>query len=419
MAFCPKCGNRVNDGDQFCAKCGDCLESSAEQRSEERKNRDSSVKRTKAPSIIAISILLICTVITAGFYLYTGRKVDFSDDPTAIEQASKSVVLLECYDKNGDLYCTGSAFAAFEDGVFVTNYHVVEQEIYSIIAKTEDGTMFTIDSVLAYEPQYDIAIIRTKANPGINPLPTGSSTDLEKGEKIVAIGSPLGLLNTVSTGVFSGYVDNSAMNQIQFSASISHGSSGGALFNNAGEVIGITSASYTEGQNLNVAVPIQYAIDIKNSQSAEMTVAQFYDTFDHYNEYTVNDLLRNKRLKEDCAYVYGIVFEIKDFEMILVSDEKDFVEYQRLLSEYNPICDPNAHGWNDLYRDADEEDKERLRNFEINNTIIVFDSSCSKQLESRCQVGDVVRVAASFKPNAYEIHRIAIENEECITQLTK
>ena len=331
MAFCPKCGNKVNNGDQFCVKCGNCLESSSAQRTKV----DVSTKRTKAPLIIAISILLICAVITTGFFLYTGRKNDFSDDPTAIEQASKSVVLLECYDKNGDLYCTGSAFAAFEDGVFITNYHVVEQEVYSIIAKSEDGTMFTIDSVLAYEPQYDIAIIRTKSNPNIAPLPIGSSSDLEKGEKIVAIGSPLGLMNTVSTGVFSGYNDTGAMNKIQSSASISRGSSGGALFNNAGEVIGITSASYTEGQNLNVAVPIQYAIDINNDQSAEMTISQFYETFDHYNEYTADEVLRNRDMKEERAYIYGIVADIEEHEIVLVSDETRFMEYQRLLSEYN------------------------------------------------------------------------------------
>jgi len=429
MAFCPKCGNKVNDGDLFCGKCGNCLESSAvQEKAEKMKDTAPDAKRFKVPLIIAVSVFMVCAAIAATCFIYAKMNTSFSDDPAAIEQASKSVILLECYDKNGELYCTGSAFAAFEDGVFVTNYHVVEQEVYSIIAKTEDGTMFEIDSVLAYEPQHDIAIIKTKANPNIAPLPVGSSSDLEKGEKLVAIGSPLGLLNTVSTGVFSGYNDTGAMNEIQFSASISHGSSGGALFNNAGEVIGVTTASYTEGQNLNVAVPIQYAIDVKNNQTAEMSIPQFYDTFDHYNEYTVDELLQNRNLKEDLAYVYGIVVEIKEFTVVLVSDERDYVEYQRLLSEYNPIINPNpntkgARGYDDVknafYLDQDLEDKEKLETFEVNNTIAIIDSSCSKQLESRCQVGDVVRVAASLKPNAYEVHHITIENEECISRLTQ
>ena len=336
------------------------------------------------------------------------------------------MVLLECYDKNGDLYCTGSAFAAFEEGVFVTNYHVVEQEVYSIYAKTEDGTMFEMNSVLAADPKCDIAILRTKANPNIAVLPIGSSSDLAKGEKIVAIGSPLGLLNTVSTGVFSGYNDTGVMNEIQFSASISHGSSGGALFNNAGEVIGITTASYTEGQNLNVAVPIQYAVDMKNAQSTEMTISQFYETFDHYNEYTVNDLLRNKNLKEFRAYVYGIVADIKEYEIMLVSNEAQLTEYQRLYSCYSSAYQ-KRYGTqsNKSGRSLDGEEetiaRKNLNDFELNNVVRVYDASLSKELESRCQVGDVICVFASIDRWPYKdrVHLITIENEECITRLSE
>ena len=122
MVFCTKCGNKANDGDQFCAKCGNCLEFSTEQSSTKiRTDAKPSAKRTKVPLLIAISILLICAVLVVAFFIYADREADFSDNPAAIEQASKSVVLLECYDKTGELYCTGSAFAAFEDGVFVTN----------------------------------------------------------------------------------------------------------------------------------------------------------------------------------------------------------------------------------------------------------------------------------------------------------
>lgn len=426
MAFCPKCGNRVNDGDQFCVKCGNVLElSAAEKSAEKRTNIDLSARCTKSPLIIAICILVICALIAVAFFIYTRLKNDFSDNPTAIAQASKSVVLLECYNEAGELHCTGSAFAAFEEGVFVTNYHVVEQEVYSIIAKTEDGIMFEMDSILAFEPQYDIAIIRTKANPDISPLPIGSSADLEKGEKVVAIGSPLGLLNTVSTGVFSGYNDTGSMNEIQFSASISNGSSGGALFNNAGEVIGITSASYAEGQNLNVAVPIHYAIDIKNTQNPEMTISQFYDTFDHYNEYMVYEVLQNRSLKEEFAYVYGIVADIKEDEIVLVSNEEQIVEYQRLCSIVNTY--PKTTGPMTYEKALKEQenraklakDTENLEKFEINYTVGVYDKSQSKRLDSRCQVGDVICVIATINPDPYGVRQISIQNEVCISILTK
>lgn len=438
MAFCPKCGNKVNDCDQFCVKCGNALElSTAEGSAEKGTNVGSSAKRTKSLLIIAICILVICAVIAVAFFIYTRSKNDFSDNPAAIAQASKSVVLLECYNEAGELHCTGSAFAAFEEGVFVTNYHVVEQDVYSIIAKAEDGTMFEIDSILAFEPKYDIAIIKTKANPDISPLPIGSSADLEKGEKIVAIGSPLGLLNTVSTGVFGGYNDTGSMNEIQFSASISHGSSGGALLNNAGEVIGITSASYAEGQNLNVAVPIQYAIDIKVANSTEMTVSQFYDTFDHYNEYIVADLLQNKKLAEERASVYGLIADIKEHEIVLVSNEEQIAEYQRLLSVVNAIPETpipktsEKNTWEQAVKDWENASKETentkklseakayLNGFEEKNAVYIYDESLLMRLESRFEIGDAVRIIATINPVSTGVRKIFIRNEEEIVLLTK
>lgn len=433
MVFCTQCGNKANDGDQFCGKCGNCLEPSTKHnRTKKGMYLKRSAKRTKAPLLITISILLVCAVLVAAYFIYAGREIDFSDSPTAIEQASKSVVLLECYDKTGELYCTGSAFAAFEDGVFVTNYHVVEQEVYSIIAKTEDGTMFEIDSILAYEPEYDIAIIRTKAKTDISPLPLGFTVNLGKGEKVVAIGSPLGLLNTVSTGVFSGYNDTGVLSEIQFSASISHGSSGGALFNNAGEVIGITTASYTEGQNLNVAVPIQYAIDIKNANSTEMTVSQFYDTFDHYNEYIVADLLQNKRLAEERAYVYGLIADIKEHEIVLVSYEEQILEYQRLLSVVNAIPQtaiPKTglkNAWEQAVKEWENNAKEienrkklseaeaNLNNFEEKNVVYIRDESLLMRLKSRFKIGDAVRIIATINPVSDGVRTIFIRSEEGI-----
>ncbi len=75
-----------------------------------------------------------------------------------------------------------------------------------------------------------------------------------RGQKVVAIGSPLGLFNSVSDGIISGFrvVDN--VDMIQFTAPTSHGSSGGALLNMYGEVIGISTAGFDNAQNINLAV---------------------------------------------------------------------------------------------------------------------------------------------------------------------
>ncbi len=180
----------------------------------------------------------------------------FWGNPEAIEQAAESVVMLTCFDSSGNTIATASGFVAFENGVIVTNYHVIEGDVAAIQAHTESGLYFDINDVLCYDVASDIAILRTNARTGLDLLEISSSSPLLKGSHVVAIGSPQGFMNTVSEGIYSGiYILDTEY--LLFSASISAGSSGGALFNEDGKVIGITSATWTEGQNLNLAVPIE------------------------------------------------------------------------------------------------------------------------------------------------------------------
>ena len=97
-------------------------------------------------------------------------------------------------------------------------------------------------------------------------MTTGDSDAAQIGEAVVAIGSPLGLQNTVSTGIISARRDG----YLQTTAPISHGSSGGALFNMTGQVIGITSAGMEEGANLGFAIPIN---EVKSLATTQMLTA--------------------------------------------------------------------------------------------------------------------------------------------------
>lgn len=87
-------------------------------------------------------------------------------------------------------------------------------------------------------------------------LELGDSDLTEVGDTITAIGSPLGLKNTVSKGIVSAIRENRDMKELQISVPISHGSSGGALFDESGRVMGVTSSGYDGGGDLNFAVPI-------------------------------------------------------------------------------------------------------------------------------------------------------------------
>ena len=84
---------------------------------------------------------------------------------------------------------------------------------------------------------------------------------LVRGQKVVAIGSPLGLFNTVSDGIISGFRTVGERSMIQFTAPTSHGSSGGALLDLYGNLIGIITAGFDDGQNLNLAVDYKAILD--------------------------------------------------------------------------------------------------------------------------------------------------------------
>ena len=201
----------------------------------------------KVISFFAAIIMISMNGIAAGAV--------FHDDSGAIERAANSVVKLTCFSDNGEAISTGSGFLAFEEGVIITNYHVIDGEVSFIVATTEDGSSFSISELICASPSEDIAILRSEERIALPLLSLGDSSSVHKGSRVVAIGSPLGLLNTVSEGIYSGEIIDGAT-YILFTAAISSGSSGGALFDDDGKVIGVTAATYTEGQNLNLAVPI-------------------------------------------------------------------------------------------------------------------------------------------------------------------
>ena len=288
MHRCLHCNSKLKKNTKFCSECGMSV-------TWVEADVSTSEQNTVNKAIPIIGLMLVLAAVIA-FFVFDGMDflnktiasseitptettlsaIAFSDDPTAISAASQSVVKLNCHNKNGELCATGSGFACFADNVIVTNYHVIEGGVYSIEASTENGRSFDITYVLAADEGKDIAILATSSPHNLTLLQPGDSENLQKGEKVVAIGSPLGLLNSVSTGVFSGYVNENSMNVLQFTASISSGSSGGALFNNAGEVLGITFASYEDGQNLNLAIPITQVERIWNNTShTKMTVEDF------------------------------------------------------------------------------------------------------------------------------------------------
>ena len=166
---------------------------------------------------------------------------------------ASSVVMIGIHDKKGDMIGTGSGIMIGKDGYILTNSHVASGGCFYSIRIEEEETVYSTDELIKYHSVLDLAVLRIERR--LNPLPIYSgSSRLVRGQKVVAIGSPLGLFNSVSDGIISGFRKIDGVDMIQFTAPTSHGSSGGALLNMYGEVIGISTAGFDNAQNINLAV---------------------------------------------------------------------------------------------------------------------------------------------------------------------
>ena len=160
---------------------------------------------------------------------------------------------------------TGSGFVWDPSGIIVTNFHVVASGDRATVT-LNDGTSYPA-RIIGTAPDKDIAVLRIDAPASkLTPLPIGKSSDLEVGQKVLAIGNPFGLDRTLTTGVISGLgreiksmTQRSIFDVIQTDASINPGNSGGPLLDSSGRLIGINTAIYSpSGANAGIgfAVPV-------------------------------------------------------------------------------------------------------------------------------------------------------------------
>lgn len=172
--------------------------------------------------------------------------------PKVVESTLPAIVVVET-DKG-----QGSGFFARSDGTLVTNHHVIVGAT-RISVRTSTGEVYRGARVLASDSARDLAILRVDAF-DVPSARLGNSNDVKVGSGVLLLGAPRGLEQTASTGIVAGVrLNESGLRLIQTSAAASPGSSGGPLLNESGEVIGVLSFSLGESQNLNFAVPINYA----------------------------------------------------------------------------------------------------------------------------------------------------------------
>ena len=171
------------------------------------------------------------------------------------ELASPAVVKVETRDRQDRVTLAGSGFVVSRTGLIVTNYHVIEGA-YAADVILPNKKRLSVLNVAARDQEVDVAILSVSAR--LCPGPLELANRLPRvGEKVFAIGAPLGLANTLSDGLVSGHRERPrGVSWIQTTAPISPGSSGGPLLDTFGKVVGITTAIWQQGQNINFAVPV-------------------------------------------------------------------------------------------------------------------------------------------------------------------
>lgn len=203
-----------------------------------------------------------------------------------VKKVSPSVVSITAEQSKLDFFgrtqtakASGTGFVVKENGLILTNKHVVSDKTASYSVFTSEGKEYKA-TVKALDPAYDIAFLQIDAK-GLKSVELGDSDNLQVGQSVVAIGNALGQYqNTVTTGVVSavgraieagdatGTGTETLENLIQTDAAINPGNSGGPLVNIDGQVIGMNTAIDQQGQGIGFAIPINLAKSAIDSVAA-------------------------------------------------------------------------------------------------------------------------------------------------------
>lgn len=215
-----------------------------------------------------------------------GSTVERAPDSIAgiAQRVLPSVVSIATTSRGGS--GTGSGFFIRSDGFILTNNHVISDAAASngrISVKLNNGKRFTA-RVVGRNASYDLAVLKISVN-SAPALQFGDSDAIQVGDNVIAIGSPLGLSGTVTTGIISaknravtvgGDDETSFINALQTDAAINPGNSGGPLVDRSGAVVGVNSAIATLGNSLSTSgsIGLGFAIPINQAKkTAEQLIA--------------------------------------------------------------------------------------------------------------------------------------------------
>jgi len=196
--------------------------------------------------------------------------------PSLFKKIKQAVVSITIYNDKEEILGQGSGFFIDEKGKILTNRHVL-QGANRVEAKTASGKIYPVKGVIAEDAEADLILIVLDISEQIFPYLRLTEVLPEEGEKILVVGSPLGLEYTISDGIVSSVRDIPDFGNIfQITAPVSPGSSGSPVINMKGEVVGVVTLQLVEGQNLNFAIPSKKALKLKSKEV--QTLSQWSST---------------------------------------------------------------------------------------------------------------------------------------------
>ena len=267
---------------------------------------------TQVESMKRIILLVLCILLVASAY--------GADTQKLYNKTVTSVVSLKVDTPRGG--CIGSGFYALEPDIIVTCYHVVEGAT-NITAKTSKGNIVSIDGIIDYSQEKDIALLKASSK---------NSTFLElqanmpkPGTPAYALGSPKGLDFSFSNGMVS-QIRRGKETLIQFTCPVSSGNSGGPLLSEEGKVLGIVSCQLTEGQNLNFAVP-SASLYMLNKDNAVTIVKNS------------SSISNNQKFKSNVHFQYGYKYYKAELYNEAISEFVEVLKaFPKSLEVYEIIC---------------------------------------------------------------------------------
>lgn len=276
---CQNCQTENLNNALFCKECGGKL-------SQNSSNEKNTIKKEKNIYKILFFSILILILIGVGLY-FSNNKTDVASEKnmTIVDESNTTVVLgsEEIFNKAKKSIVTviasgldgvmqGSGVAVSQNKI-LTNCHVIDNA--NNVKVLFENSEYKVDSIYGNN-DFDYCILTVSNLPARSA--NISDTNITIGQKVYSIGTPKGFELTIADGLVSGLRKVENISIIQTTAPISHGSSGGGLFNERGQLVGITTMMLKDAQNINFAIPADLNKTIKlNKIETKVDIAKFLE----------------------------------------------------------------------------------------------------------------------------------------------